>query len=290
MASSTATATSACSSRSSASSRRRRRLALAAAALLAAGAPAARAQECRADGPRPVVCDVELRIGRAGDRLQRVDPGRPIQIPAGEAVDVEVTALDGSGREFPADRVLYGLDLDRDCRGDLRVSGDRDVAEGRFRVTAGAQRGGCTAYLWIPGNLNLEWPLRFEVVSRARDGYSREEASFIAARLYEAILGRPGDGPGLDAATMEIQRGRLGDQVWAMVQSPEFRQNRSGLSANALLGDVYGGLLGRTVDSGAVRTYLSQVERGRLADVVIAIVRSEEFETYLFGKVGSLRK
>lgn len=100
----------------------------------------------------------------------------------------------------------------------------------------------------------------------------------MATRLYRALLGREPDSEGLVAATREIQRGRLWQQIRAMVGSAEFAQARSRLSAPQLLDQIYRGLLGREADSSGVRTYLGQVERGEVAEVVFSIVRSEEFE------------
>jgi|CXWL01.1.fsa_nt_gi hypothetical protein len=245
--------------------------------------PPVAAQDCEAFGPRPVVCGLELELTRQGERARRIDADSRIQIPAGETVEIGVAGRDQNGRWFPEERFRFGLDVERACERDLDV--EHREGDSSFRVTAGDQRGTCTIAVWIPGNLNLVFPLRIEVVSRARDGYSRAEAAYIAERLFAAILGRGADDAGLSAATTEIQRGRLESQVRGMFESTEYRSGSGRRSPDQQLAMFYQGLLGREPDTGGVRTYLDDIGRGRGASVVISIVRSEEFERQLFGKV-----
>ena len=233
------------------------------------------AQTCLEEWRRPVVCALEVRWSADGRHWKELRPGRTLRIPAGETARIEVTATDQSGWDFPRDRLILGLDPDRDC-GELLSF--EDEGEGRYRVTARARRGRCTALLWVPGNLNVERELVFEVESRARAGYRREEARYIARALYLGLLGREPDRGGWDAATLEIQRGRLESQVRGMLDSPEFRERRRRLSAPEILTSLYHGLLRREPDSAGVRSYLPQVERGRIADVALEMIRSPEFE------------
>lgn len=51
--------------------------------------------------------------------------------------------------------------------------------------------------------------------------------------------------------------------------------------AEALLEQIYQGLLGRPADPGGRRTYLERIERRRHAAVVMAIVESREFRNRL---------
>ncbi len=233
------------------------------------------AQSCPSEWRRPVVCRLEVRWSSDGRDWERLRPGKKIRIPAGQSVLLEVRAEDQYGWEFPEDRLLVGLEPDRDC-GDLLTV--REEGGTRHRITAGTRRGSCTAILWVPGNLNVERELAIEVRSRAETGYEWEQARYIARALYLGILGREPDREGWDAATAEIQRGRLESQVDAMVRSREFQERKRGLSAPEILASLYRGILRREPDSAGVRTYLRDVERGRITGVVLRMVRSPEFE------------
>lgn len=259
-------------------------LALAMASLLSlagAGSAPARAQECEAFGPRPYVCELEVLVARPGERPRPLDPGRRLRLDAGERLDLIVDALDQSGRRFPADRLVVRLEPARRCpRGFVKIE---EADAGQFRLESAGGKGECDLLLWVPGNLNLEREIRLEVRSLLAAGYSRGQARRVAEALYRALLDREADPSGLGAAAGEIERGRLAEQVEAMVRSDEFRRERAGLPAAELLTGVYRGLLGRDPDRAGERSYLGEVERGRLAEVVLAIVASEEFEARLLG-------
>jgi hypothetical protein len=113
------------------------------------------------------------------------------------------------------------------------------------------------------------------------DTYTRPQARYIAQRLYRALLARSVDEASVRAAVDEIQDGRLPAQVDAMVRSVEFRSKAAQLGAEALLAQIYDGLLGRSVDAGGTRTYLSKVQRREYGAVVLAIVDSREFRNRL---------
>ncbi|HRC84153.1 MAG TPA: DUF4214 domain-containing protein [Thermoanaerobaculia bacterium] len=199
-------------------------------------------------------------------------------LPAGSRVEIELLAIDQYGRDFPAEKMRWGFEPDHSCRGLLDF--DQQDRES-FRAEAGLRPGRCEARLWVPGNLNLEWRLEFEVVRRSREGYGRGQAEEIARRLYRAVLGREADSQGLSGAVGEILDGHVRSQVDSMFRSDEFQEKRSGLPAAVLLDSFYQGLLGRTADSGGVRTYLDDVKRQRYTSVVMAILESEEFEESL---------
>jgi hypothetical protein len=199
-----------------------------------------------------------------------------VRLAPGEKITLELEPLDQFGRIFPVNRSGFEANFDRRCpRSLLRL---RELDANRFEIESDRERGRCELLVWVPGNLNLEWSVPIEVRGLALTGYSRSQSEALATRLYRAILGREPDSEGLVAATREIQRGRLWQQILAMVGSAEFAQARSRLSSPQLLDQIYRGLLGREADSSGVRTYLGQVERGEVAEVVFSIVRSEEFE------------
>ena len=246
-----------------------------AALLLGLAAPAS-GQSCDACGPRPYVCDVEISAQRSGERGRTFDPRRGLKLSGNDTVELRVDGIDQFGRRFPSERSIFGLGPGRSCRaGMLKID---DLGDGRFRVGAGSGRGECELWLWLPGNMNLEWRIPVEIRAAGVDGYSRGQAEFLGRSLYQAILGREADRDGLSSAVAEIQRGRLPNLVEAMAGSDEYRSQRAGLGASQRLDSIYQGLLGRAPDSGGVRRYLSEVERGRINSVVLDIVASEEFE------------
>ncbi len=246
--------------------------------LLILPAGRANAQACFDGWSKPVVCRLDVEARDPGGRWKDVRRRGTLRIPAGGTLELRFSARDQDGWAFPDERLQVGLDMDRDCRDLVHLVRSED---GRYRLVAGVERGRCTATLWVPGNLNLDMPLRLEVVPRAQVGYDHAQARVIARRLYLAILGREPDPAGWNAATQEIQRGRLDAQVRSMLQSPEFRSRQRGMTPSQLLESLYRGLLDREPDSPGVRTYLHRIERGRADGVVEDIIRSEEFEAKL---------
>jgi len=118
--------------------------------------------------------------------------------------------------------------------------------------------------------------------SRSRS-YSHEEAERAATRLYRGLLGRDPDAGGLRDATVQIQAGRLDQQVSSMVSSAEFRARIAETSAAEMLERIYLGLLDRLPDTDGTRTFLPQVESGRYADVALSLIGSEEFAQRIGG-------
>lgn len=237
-------------------------------------APAA-AQACGSGWTEPVVCEVDLTVFRPGDRRGERLTGGALRLDTRGEVELEAVGVDQHGREFPHDRFVFGLEPGRYCDDLVEIEG---LDDGRFRIESGSATGDCEALFWVANNLNLDRRLRLVVERSERRGYSRAEAELLATWLYRAVLGREPEPQGLRAATAEIQRGDLGDQVRSMVASPEFQRRRGGLSASALLESFYQGLLGRAPDSPGVRTYLRQVERGSYDDVLWALLHSDELE------------
>lgn len=236
------------------------------------------AQTCGASGPRPYVCDLRVFAAQEGRRFEPISLERGLRLVAGGRAELAFEARDQFGREFPEERLGLRVETDRSCQGRLEVE-ERD--NGRVVIAARAGRGACTLLLWVPGNLNLEWPLRIEVGALTETGYNRDQAQEIAVRLYHAILNREPDTSGLNSAMAEIQRGRLENVVVAMFESPEFLEKRASLSGHDLLESFYRGLLERSPDSAGLRTYLDDTNRRRYARVVLSLIESEEFETLL---------
>lgn len=245
------------------------------------GTAPALAQGCPSNGSKPMVCDVEVSAAARGERFQRISGERGLLLAAGQEVELVFEARDQYGREFPRERIRYGFEPDHSCH-DLVTVEQKDREH--FQVRAGARRGACDILLWVPGNLNLEWPLRVEVGGMRRDNLQRLQAERIAARLYRGILGRDPDAAGLRSAAEDIQRGRLEEVADSMLASEEFERNRARMQPRDFLESLYRGLLSREPDSAGLRTYLGDMERGRYRDVVRAILESEEFDGVLMEK------
>lgn len=253
----------------------------AALALLAVSGPVElAAQECAAAGERPYVCAVDLFAGPSGERLYALEGRWAVQLEFGQQWELELEARDQWDRRFPRERLALGVEPEERCRGLVTLDERGPTA---FTLRAAATQGDCRVWLWIPGNLNLEWSLDVRVVSRAGNDYSRSEAEKLAAALYRGLLDREPDPNGLAGTTAEIQRGNLAEVIRSIAASPEYRSRIAGKPATEILEQLYSGLLGRSPDSEGVRLYLGAIQRGDVVDIVWRIVKSPEFERRLTG-------
>lgn len=225
---------------------------------------------------KPFVADArfELRQGERG-RGRTLRPGERIELEVGTTVLLEVKPLDQWGRPFPEELAAFAPRDPRQCRDLVELSQPTPTT---LQLAAGTERGRCQLHLVALGNLNLAWTFPLEVTSVAKGGYTREQAEYIATRLYRALFDREPDPEGFRAAVAEIQRNRLGSLLEGMLKSQEFREKWQGRPPTAFLEQIYQGLLGRPPDSEGVRRYLRDVERGKLKEVLAAIIHSEEFE------------
>jgi hypothetical protein len=107
-------------------------------------------------------------------------------------------------------------------------------------------------------------------------GYTHEDT---ARRVYRALLGHDPDYGGLRAATRNVARGDLEGLVRGMTQSAEYRRLRTARSATELLDQMYRGILDRPSDTTARRNYLSALQRGEDADVVLKLFGSDEYQS-----------
>ena len=238
----------------------------------------ARAQTGNSRSDRPIVVNVDFTLKRSGERDRELNVSRPVQLASGERLVIAAAPIDQNGRRFPLDRFRLDVDPAADCRGRVEVS---EWSSGELRVQAGSSRGACMVAVWVPGNLNLDYTLTFEVGGLGVTNYSRQQASDIVNRLYRAVLQRSADEPSSRTAIAEVQRGRIDSQVESMIQSSEFQQLRERLSPVDLLTAFYQGLFDREPDSQGLRGYLGELGRGRYAQVIMSLVQSEEFERRL---------
>ena len=230
------------------------------------------------DGWRePVVVELELVGGKDGARPRALNRGR-IRPGPRESFTIEIDPFDQRGRRFPRDRFRIGVALDRDCDGRVSVAETRG---GDLRFSAGRSRGRCRVVLYVPGNLNLEYELEFEITAIGATNYTRRQAVEIAERLYRAILQREVEPSARATAIVEIQRGRLESQVSAMVDSREFADLRRWSQPAELLEAFYAGLLSRTPDSAGADDYLREIVRGRYRVAIMNLLQSQEFEASL---------
>ena len=255
-----------------------RRLAIVGGLLLVTGLPRDTAAQSPFDGwVEPVVVEVELAGGKDGERLRPLSRGR-IQLGPRESFTVEIDAFDQRGRRFPRERLHMGVETDRECDGRVSVS---ETGPGDLRFSAGRNRGRCRALLYVPGNLNLQYELEFEVTGIGRSNYTRRQAEEIVGRLYRAILQREIE-PGIRAtAIAEVQRGRLENQVSSMIDSREFVVVRQQSQPADLLEAFFAGLLDRIPDSAGANDYLREITQGRFKETILNLVQSQEFEASL---------
>lgn len=240
-------------------------------------APRAVAQDVFDRWREPVVVELELAGATEGDRLRTLDRGR-IALRPRESFTVEYEPLDQRGRRFPLDRFEIGVELGRDCSGRISMS---ETRSGDLIFRASRNPGRCRVLLYVPGNLNLEYELEFDVSGRDAIEYTRREAEEITDRLYLAILQRDVDRSSRSSSVGEIERGRLESLVSSMLDSREFSDIRRDSQPEDLLDAFYDGLLQRAPDSEGTADYLRDIRRGTYLNTILSIVASDEFESGL---------
>ena len=229
------------------------------------------------DWQEPVLVELELAGGKDGERPRALNRGR-IRLGPRESFTIEVDPFDQRGRRFPRDRFRIGVELDRECDGRVSV---RETGGDDVQFSAGRNRGRCRAVLYVPGNLNLEYELEFEVTGIGATNYTRRQAVEIAERLYRAILQREVEPSARATAIAEVQRGRLENQVSSMVDSREFADLRRQSQPAELHEAFYAGLLDRAPDSAGADDYLREIQRGHYREAIMNLLQSEEFEASL---------
>lgn len=242
--------------------------------LVLASPGVAHAQDC-GNWREALLCTGELELRDVQGRSQSFDPDRDtLQLAPDQSVELSLNGRDQTGRTFPAYR-LHLMTDDRECDRYLEVE---NLGEGRIRIEASRTEGNCRLDVWLPGNLNFAWQVGVRVAYASRTSYDGGEAEFIARGLFRAVLGREGEFEGISAAADEIARGNLEDQIRAMVTGQEFLEKQRSMDRSALLSQFYEGLLGRRPDSVGVRTFDEDMSYRRYTDVLLGIIRTQEFE------------
>ncbi|MEO2197431.1 MAG: hypothetical protein ABGY72_15260 [bacterium] len=200
-------------------------------------APYAAAQGTFDSWREPVVVELELAGAKNGERPRELRRDR-IELGPRESFTVEIEPYDQRGRRFLRDRFQMGVELDRDCEGRVSLS---EPYSGDLEFTAGRSRGRCHVVLYVPGNLNLEYTLEFDVTGMGTDNYTRRQAEEIVERLYRALLQREVDRGSRAAAVAEVQGGRLAGHVSSIMRSAEFAQIRDQSQPADLLEALYAG-------------------------------------------------
>ena len=229
------------------------------------------------DWREPVVVELELAGALNGERPRELRRGR-IELGPRESFTVQVDPYDQRGRRFPTDRFQMGVELERECDGRVSLS---ETYSGDLEFTAGRNRGRCQVVLYVPGNLNLEHVLEFDVTGMGTGSYTRRQAEEVVERLYRAILQRGVDRGSRAAAVADVQAGNLASLVSSLTSSREFTEIRSRSQPADLLEAFYTGILERTPDSAGSREYLREISRGRHAEAIMNLIQSGEFETSL---------
>lgn len=171
-----------------------------------------------------------------------------------------------------------GVELQRECDGGISMS---EPYAGDLEFTAGRGRGRCEVVLYVPGNLNLDHVLEFDVTGMGTGNYTRRQAEEVVERLYRAVLQREVDRGSRASAVAEVQAGNLTNQVNALVSSREFSEVRSRSQPADLLEAFYAGILERTPDPAGAGDYLREISRERHEETIMNLIQSGEFETSL---------
>ncbi len=229
------------------------------------------------DWREPVVVELELTGALNGARPQELRRDR-IELGPRESFTVQVDPYDQRGRRFPRDRFQMGVELQPECDGRVSLS---ETYSGDLEFTAGRSRGRCQVVLYVPGNLNLEYALEFDVSGMGTGNYTRRQAEEIVTRLYRAVLQREVDRASRAASVAEVQSGRVADQVAALIRSAEFAEIRRESQPADLLEAFYAGLFERTPDSAGANDYLREIAGGRHREAVMSLIQSAEFEASL---------
>jgi hypothetical protein len=101
------------------------------------------------------------------------------------------------------------------------------------------------------------------------------QARALLEGAYRGILGRAPDAEGERGYLDEMRRGAVERVCAALFASAEFRG--LGLGAEALVRQLYNGILGREPDEGGRATTLAAVQAGRAAQRAAEMLRSDEF-------------
>ena len=233
-------------------------------------------EDCFSSWTRPVVCGVQVGFSVDDGDWKTVAPGKEIRLSMGSKVELEIKAVDQSGWTFPEERLMVGIEEEYGFHDYFTIDEKRG---NRLVLIAKNRQGEARVRFWIPGNLNLEWEVGFEI--EPIRSFTRSQSEYIVRGLYRAILDRDPDRGGFEPAVMEVQRGRIKSQVDSMFYSDEFKRKRRSLTANELLIQFYEGLLNRKPDSEAVRTYLRRLEKKKYSETIMRIIATEEYQRKL---------
>lgn len=151
--------------------------------MILGGPERALAQDC-GSWSRPVLCEAALIATDGAGRSDRLDGRSRYRIAPRSHMDLELEGRDQRGQRFPDDRIVLRYD-EAGCR---RLLDIEDRGRLGLRVTARSEADRCRLEVWVPGNLNFEWEIEFEVDPRARTSYGRSDSQHIVDALYTAIL------------------------------------------------------------------------------------------------------
>jgi hypothetical protein len=107
--------------------------------------------------------------------------------------------------------------------------------------------------------------------------FLRADAENVTRRIYGALLDREPTASEFDASVAELQRGRLPQQLAAMVETDEFTSRASGMTAPEMLSQVFAGMLDRVPTAGETKTHLPRFQAKQYPAAVLKIVTSESF-------------
>ncbi|HUP02214.1 MAG TPA: beta/gamma crystallin-related protein, partial [Gemmatimonadota bacterium] len=195
-------------------------------------------------------------------------------LPAGlEAASITVWEHDN----FKGTSLVFNTAVSRlDAAGwNDRISSFR-VDSGQWEVCRDSEFRNCQIFGPSQGLARLDsgWNDAISSLRPVGGAATAHNPEVFAERLYRALLGRDSDPEGLRNAANQIRAGKLSDLVSSMTQSQEFRNLSQQRRASEILDQIYRGLLDRRADEGARTAYLTRIERGQVADVVLDILAS----------------
>ena len=138
------------------------------------------AQDCGA-WSRPVLCEAALVATDADGDSDRLDVRSRYRIAPRGRIDLELEGRDQRGRRFPEERIV----LSYDSVGCDRLLDIEDRGPRGLRIIARSNADRCRLAVWVPGNLNFEWEIEFEVDPGARTSLQPERLRVPRGRAVQ---------------------------------------------------------------------------------------------------------
>ena len=107
--------------------------------------------------------------------------------------------------------------------------------------------------------------------------FLRADAENVTRRVYASLLARDPNPQEFADSVAELQRGRLPQQLAAIVQQPEFTSRAGSTGASQMLDQVFQGMLDRPPSAAEVKTYLPQIQGKKYEAAMVKLITSDSF-------------